>query len=142
VHSAEFLSVQAPTATTRPCFKSHHGLAHAADGARVRRTRDADRKRANRSPIQIEKCDNQRVAKNCKFPDCCLNKYKSRISKLNQTNKNLDVNLAVNNLLQRDDEGDEGGEDDDPYIHAGGLLEFFEVLKRNHGLLSNFFCVD
>ena len=30
------------------------------------------------------------------------------------------MNLAVNNLLQRDDEGDDGGEDDDPYIHSGG----------------------
>jgi hypothetical protein len=39
----------------------------------------------------------------------------------------LDVNLAVNNLLQRDDEGDEAGDDDDPYIHAGGSIFIYFV---------------
>ena len=33
---------------------------------------------------------------------------------------NWNVNLADNNLLQRADEGDDGGEDNDPYIHGGG----------------------
>jgi len=32
---------------------------------------------------------------------------------------NLDVNLAVNNLLQRDDEGDDPTDDEDPYMHGG-----------------------
>jgi E3 ubiquitin-protein ligase EDD1 len=32
---------------------------------------------------------------------------------------NLDLNLAVNNLLQRDDEGDDPTDDDDPYMHGG-----------------------
>ena len=30
--------------------------------------------------------------------------------------QNLDVNLAVNNLLSRDDEGDEDGDEGDPYM--------------------------
>jgi len=36
--------------------------------------------------------------------------------------KNLDVNLAVNNLLQRDDEGDDPTDDEDPYMHGGKLI--------------------
>jgi hypothetical protein len=32
------------------------------------------------------------------------------------------VNLAVNNLLQRDDEGDDPTDDEDPYMHGGILL--------------------
>ncbi len=33
---------------------------------------------------------------------------------------NLKVNLAVNDLLQQADVGDDGGEDDAPYLHGGG----------------------
>ena len=35
--------------------------------------------------------------------------------------QNLDVNLAVNNLLSRDDEGDDADDDaNDPYMSSGG----------------------
>ena len=37
----------------------------------------------------------------------------------------MDVNLAVNNLLQRDDEGDDPTDDEDPYMHGGYLLIIF-----------------
>ena len=44
----------------------------------------------------------------------------------------MDVNLAVNNLLQRDDEGDDAGDDDDPYIHAGDdLISLLDI--NSHG---------
>ena len=32
------------------------------------------------------------------------------------------MNLAVNNLLQRDDEGDDPTDDEDPYMHGGVFL--------------------
>ena len=37
--------------------------------------------------------------------------------------KNLDVNLAVNNLFQRDDEGDDPTDDEDPYMHGGNNIQ-------------------
>lgn len=49
---------------------------------------------------------------------------------------NLDVNLAVNNLLQRDDEGeDAGGDDDDAYIHSGDLISLLDI--NAHGEHAN-----
>ena len=45
--------------------------------------------------------------------------------------KNLDVNLAVNNLLQRDDEGDdEPTDDEDAYMHGGMRRPFMNCDLR------------
>jgi hypothetical protein len=56
---------------------------------------------------------------------------------------NLDVNLAVNNLLQRDDEGDDPTDDEDPYMHGGELTRqhviIFITLKTTHFLKLFFF---
>jgi hypothetical protein len=39
----------------------------------------------------------------------------------------LDVNLAVNNLLQRDDEGDDPTDDEDPYMHGDDLISLLDI---------------
>lgn len=45
---------------------------------------------------------------------------------------NLDVNLAVNNLLQRDDEGDDPTDDEDPYMHGDDLISLLDI-NSHHG---------
>lgn len=40
---------------------------------------------------------------------------------------NLDVNLAVNNLLQRDDEGDDPTDDEDPYMQGDDLISLLDI---------------
>lgn len=51
--------------------------------------------------------------------------------------QNLDVNLAVNNLLSRDDEGDEDEDSQDGYM-PGGFLRRLLILRIyiNQSLLS------
>ena len=38
------------------------------------------------------------------------------------------MNLAVNNLLQRDDEGDDPTDDEDPYMHGG---KWHDLISQN-----------
>jgi len=50
---------------------------------------------------------------------------------------NLDVNLAVNNLLQRDDEGDEPTDDEDPYIHGDDLISLLDINAHTSSSANN-----
>lgn len=45
---------------------------------------------------------------------------------------NLDVNLAVNNLLQRDDEGDDPTDDEDPYMHGDDLISLLDINSHHN----------
>lgn len=45
------------------------------------------------------------------------------------------MNLAVNNLLQRDDEGEDAADDDDAYIHSGDLISLLDINSHDHSVI-------